>query len=248
MSLDWVPIVTAAIGGLAAVLTSAGARRAAKSALSQDSAAVEKLIAARGVERSAYIAEAAEVRAIGSGAPAQNVHEARPEQRLLDALEKRSEARFQIQSAHYANALKQSTTYFYLSAAVGLLGFVLIITGTALALGKAVEIGTATGVAGLLGEAASALVFTQSNRAKSDAQNNLTAIAHAAERDENRQMALIYASKVEDRELRDATNAELARQYLALLNGTDPPAGLPSPRTPRLSSAGRAEREQGPGL
>ncbi len=69
-----------------------------------------------------------------------------------------------------------------------------------------------------MAEGAAALIFNQSNRAKADAQSNLTAIAEAGERDQNRQMALMHASKVEDPELRDSTNADLARQYLFLLD------------------------------
>lgn len=233
--MDWVPVVTASIGAIAALMTAFGARRAAKAELTQNEAAVDRLQAARAAERAVHIGElladglgvaptigegAGETPAQLPAAPVQAQAQVHPEQRFVENLERRSETRFQIQSAHYSGALRQSTVYFYFSVGVGFLGFILIFTGAALAIAKFLEVGTLSGVAGLLAEAGSALIFNQSSKAKADAQANLTAIAQAAERDENRQMAYIYASKVEDAALRDSTNAELARQYLSLLADT----------------------------
>jgi hypothetical protein len=138
-----------------------------------------------------------------------------PDQRLLDALAERAHARFEIQSAHYANALRQSTTYFYWSLIVGIIGFALLVIGVALAITEHLAVGVVTGVGGILTDAAAALVFRQANPAKSDAQTNLSAIAGAAERDENNLMAYIYASRIQDTSVRDATNAALARQLIA---------------------------------
>lgn len=140
--------------------------------------------------------------------------------RLLDAFERRSDERFAIQRAHYNNALRQSSIYFAFSVIVGGVGFALLITGAGLALAEVVEVGTLTALGGVLAEGAAALIFNQSGKAKADAQKNLTAIEDAEERDENRQMALIYAWQIEDPVLRDSTNAEMAQKYLSLLERT----------------------------
>jgi hypothetical protein len=204
--MDWIPLVASLSAGFAALLTGILARRATRRELDKNRAEVHQMTAAQQVGTM--------MGAVSTGVPPGAV---RPEQQLLEALEKRSEARFKIQSAHYSNALSQSTIYFFLSIAVGVVGFILIVTGVGLAMAKILEVATLTGLGGLLAEGAAALIFNQSNRAKSDAQANLAAIAQAAERDDNRKMALILASKVEDASLRDITNADLARLYLSLL-------------------------------
>ena len=135
-----------------------------------------------------------------------------PEQSLMRGVAERTAARFEIQQTHYANALRQSTTYFYFSVAVGIVGFALLAVGVGLAIADRLEVGTVTAIGGVLAEAAAALVFNQANRAKSDAQANLAAIAVAAERDENNLMAYIYASQIQDLAIRDATHAALARE------------------------------------
>ena len=135
-----------------------------------------------------------------------------PDQRLMQGVADRTAARFEIQQTHYANALRQSTTYFYFSLGVGLVGFALLATGVGIAMADRLEVGTVTALGGVLAEAAAALVFNQANRAKSDAQANLAAIALAAERDENNLMAYIYASRIQDAATRDATHAALARE------------------------------------
>lgn len=135
-----------------------------------------------------------------------------PDQGLMQGVAERTAARFEIQQTHYANALRQSTTYFYFSLGVGLVGFALLATGVAIAMADRLEVGTVTALGGVLAEAAAALVFNQANRAKSDAQANLAAIALAAERDENNLMAYIYASRIQDAATRDATHAALARE------------------------------------
>ena len=135
-----------------------------------------------------------------------------PDQRLMQGVADRTAARFEIQQTHYANALRQSTTYFYFSLGVGLVGFALLATGVGIAMADRLEVGTVTALGGVLAEAAAALVFNQANRAKSDAQANLAAIALAAERDENNLMAYIYASRIQDVATRDATHAALARE------------------------------------
>jgi hypothetical protein len=94
---------------------------------------------------------------------------------------------------------------------VGILGFVALLVGLAVGLAGHVAVGTVTGLGGLLIDGAAALIFKQANRAKSDAQTNLSAITQAAERDENRQMALIYASRVDRDYERNAVNRELAQ-------------------------------------
>jgi hypothetical protein len=131
---------------------------------------------------------------------------------LLRGIADRTAARFEIQQTHYANALRQSTTYFYFSLGVGLVGFALLATGVGIAMADRLDVGTVTALGGVLAEAAAALVFNQANRAKSDAQANLAAIALAAERDENNLMAYIYASRIQDLAMRDATHAALARE------------------------------------
>lgn len=136
------------------------------------------------------------------------------EKRLLDAVAGRAAARFQIQEAHYSNALRQSTTYFYASVMVGLVGFVLLMTGVGLAFSELIGVGTVTGIGGLLTDAAAALVFSQANRAKKDAQDNLFSIAQTAEKYENYIMAFVYASGIEDTSVRDATNALIARSLV----------------------------------
>jgi hypothetical protein len=135
-----------------------------------------------------------------------------PDQRLMQGVAERTAARFEIQQTHYANALRQSTTYFYFSLGVGVVGFALLATGVGIAMADRLEVGTVTALGGVLAEAAAALVFNQANRAKSDAQANLAAIALAAERDENNLMAYIYASRIQDVTTRDATHAALARE------------------------------------
>ena len=135
-----------------------------------------------------------------------------PDQRLMHGVADRTAARFEIQQTHYANALRQSTTYFYFSLGVGVVGFALLATGVGIAMADRLEVGTVTALGGVLAEAAAALVFSQANRAKSDAQANLAAIALAAERDENNLMAYIYASRIQDVATRDATHAALARE------------------------------------
>ena len=135
-----------------------------------------------------------------------------PDQSLMRGVAERTAARFEIQQTHYANALRQSTTYFYFSLGVGLVGFALLAVGVGIAMADRLEVGTVTAFGGVLAEAAAALVFNQANRAKSDAQANLAAIALAAERDENNLMAYIYASRIQDLAMRDATHAALARE------------------------------------
>ncbi|MGH2549967.1 MAG: TRADD-N-associated membrane domain-containing protein [Thermomicrobiales bacterium] len=160
-----------------------------------------------------------------------------PEERILTSMEKRSEARFQIQTEHYANALRQSTSYFYLSMFVGIIGFILLMVGVGLGVGGLVEIGAVTGAGGVLVEGAAGLIFNQANKAKADAQANLAAIALAQERDENRQMALIYSSRITDPALRDSTNVELARKSLESIRpSADPPALPPGGGTPAIES------------
>jgi len=134
------------------------------------------------------------------------------DQRLMQGVADRTAARFEIQQTHYANALRQSTTYFYFSLGVGVVGFALLATGVGIAMADRLEVGTVTALGGVLAEAAAALVFSQANRAKSDAPANLAAIALAAERDENNLMAYIYASRIQDVATRDATHAALARE------------------------------------
>ncbi|OBY30894.1 hypothetical protein ACT18_14945 [Mycolicibacter kumamotonensis] len=167
-----------------------------------------------------YLARVQEAR------PLHRLAQAPVEERILASMERRSEARFQIQSEHWASALRQSTSYFYLSMFVGILGFILIVTGVGLAFGGLAQVGTVTGVAGLLTDGAAGLIFNQANKAKSDAQSNLAAIALAQERDENRQMALIYSSRITDPQLRDSTNVELARKSL---DAVHPKQELPAP-------------------
>ena len=135
-----------------------------------------------------------------------------PDQSLMQGVAERTAARFEIQQTHYANALRQSTTYFYFSLGVGVVGFALLAAGVGIAMADRLEVGTVTAMGGVLAEAAAALVFNQANRAKSDAQANLAAIALAAERDENNLMAYIYASRIQDLAMRDATHAALARE------------------------------------
>jgi hypothetical protein len=149
----------------------------------------------------------------------------RADQRLLDGLAQRTSVRFEIQQAHYANALRQSTTYFYYSLGVGVAGFALLLAGVGLAFADLVQVGTVAALGGLLADAAAAMVFSQANRAKADAQTNLSSIAHAAEKDENSLMAYIYASRIEDCSMRDATNAALARM---MAGSTDSIAVLPT--------------------
>jgi hypothetical protein len=135
-----------------------------------------------------------------------------PDQHLMRGVAERTAARFEIQQTHYANALRQSTTYFYFSLGVGLVGFTLLAAGVGIAMAELLGVGAVTALGGVLAEAAAAMVFNQANRAKSDAQANLAAIARAAERDENNLMAYIYASRIQDVSMRDATNAALARE------------------------------------
>ena len=59
------------------------------------------------------------------------------------------------------------------------MGFILLVTGVILALFGHVQIGTVTGAGGVLVEGAAGLIFNQANKAKSDAQSNLTSIALA---------------------------------------------------------------------
>ncbi|WP_425436315.1 TRADD-N-associated membrane domain-containing protein [Mycobacterium terramassiliense] len=154
-----------------------------------------------------------------------------PDQRLLDAVAGRASTRFKIQEAHYANALRQSTTYFYVSLLVGLVGFALLMAGVALALADSVQVGTVTSLGGLLTDGAAALIFNQANRAKSDAQSNLKTIAHAAERDESNLMAFILASRIDDDGIRDATHADLARQLIIATSA-------PTPQVPQDGPSG----------
>jgi hypothetical protein len=135
-----------------------------------------------------------------------------PDQSLMRGVAERTAARFEIQQTHYANALRQSTTYFYFSLGVGVVGFALLAAGVGIAMADLLGLGAVTALGGVLAEAAAAMVFSQANRAKSDAQANLAAIARAAERDENNLMAYIYAARIQDVSMRDATNAALARE------------------------------------
>lgn len=241
--MDWAIILSTAGALLAGLLTVFATRRAARRELYKNKKAVDLLAESRASEHAAAVAGAMEAMdeamaatkngsrpSVEHGTGTRVEDEGPPRvvreairgslQRLVEALAKRSEERFKIQKEHYNNALRQSTIYFYLSIAVGTLGFILMVTGAALAMAKLVEVAVLTGIGALLAEAAAALIFTQSNRAKSDAQANLTAIGQAAERDENRQMVLIYSWQVKDPALRDSMNAELARQYLALLGAS----------------------------
>ncbi len=144
--------------------------------------------------------------------PAEAATDETTDQSLMRGVAERTAARFEIQQTHYANALRQSTTYFYFSLAVGLVGFALLAVGVGFAMAHLLEVGAVTALGGVLAEAAAALVFNQANRAKSDAQANLAAIALAAERDENNLMAYIYASRIQEVSMRDATHAALARK------------------------------------
>jgi hypothetical protein len=164
-----------------------------------------------------------------------------PEQRLLEAMERRAARRSEIQFQHYAEALRQSGIYFNISAVVGLVGFVLLIVGVALAFASLVEPGVITGVGGVLAEGAAALIFRQAAASKKDSQNNLVEMSQTGEREDNRQMALIYVSRIEDQNLRDQTVSGLARHSMALSDprpinvsgtgnkATSGPAALPTP-------------------
>jgi hypothetical protein len=172
----------------------------------------------------------------------QSTEKTAPEVRLLAAMEARATARFEVQQRHYADARRQSTTFFYLSVGVGIVGFVALLVGLAVGLAGHAALGTVTGLGGLLINGTAALVLSQANRAKSDAQANLSAITQAAERDENRQMALIYASRVgEVYNERNAVNGDLAR--LSLVANQHASAALPQ-HEPVDGTPGKDELEQ----
>ncbi|MBB3753799.1 hypothetical protein FHT44_006321 [Mycolicibacterium sp. BK634] len=132
---------------------------------------------------------------------------------LPNGMGERTAARFELQKEHYANALRQSSLYFAYSLAASFSGFALLLTGVGLALANKVDVGVVTGVGGGISEAAAALVFSQANRAKSDAQANLAALIAATETDEKRQMAYLFAAQITDACTRDATFGELARGF-----------------------------------
>ena len=67
-----------------------------------------------------------------------------PDQSLMRGVADRTAARFEIQQTHYANALRQSTTYFYFSLGVGLVGFALLAVGVGIAMADRLEVGTVT--------------------------------------------------------------------------------------------------------
>lgn len=138
----------------------------------------------------------------------------RSEQQLLAGVTARVAARFKVQQIHYERALQQSTTYFYSSLVVGFIGFALLAAGVALALAGMTSAGTVTALGGVVANAASAMVFTQANRAKQDAQSNLVAIARSTEHDEANLLAFLCMSRIYDQAVRDTTNAALARKLI----------------------------------
>jgi hypothetical protein len=166
--------------------------------------------------------QVAEVRGAVKGAPAvdglaEGQVATSEEKQLLDNVSNRAAARFKIQIIHYENALVQSATYFWVSLACGILGFGLLVAGVGLAFDAKVPVATVTGAGGILTGAAAALLFKQADRAKTDAQANLSTISDATQRDENMLSASFYASLIKDRDGssgRDLTYRRLAELSL----------------------------------
>ncbi|MEE6178706.1 TRADD-N-associated membrane domain-containing protein [Mycobacterium sp. 050134] len=147
--------------------------------------------------------------------PSESVLPAHNEQRRLTAgVDARVEARFKLQQLHYERALDQSTTYFYVSMVVGVVGLGLVAVGAALALTNRASAGTVTALAGVIGNATAAMIFSQASRAKRDSQTNLAGIARSTEIDEKYLLAFLCASRIEDQAVRDSANAALARALI----------------------------------
>jgi hypothetical protein len=141
------------------------------------------------------------------------------ERAQLDSLNRRVQQRFDIQTKHYADALQQNNTYFYLSLAVGMLGVVIItVAGIAAILGV-VDYASVAAAAGLLTEGAAGLIFNQSHKARLAAQENLRELAASNEAAERRSMSLVYSARVEDPAKRDELNAQLALESLKAAPG-----------------------------
>ncbi|RZK75282.1 MAG: hypothetical protein EOP28_00340 [Rhodococcus sp. (in: high G+C Gram-positive bacteria)] len=156
-----------------------------------------------------------------------------PDDSLVRSLERRSERRFELLTNHYADALRQSTTYFYLSLVVGIVGFVTILLGGIAVMAGVGDYAAIAAAAGLLIEAAAGLIFKQAHNAKLHAQENLTAIAASSEDADNRAMALVYSSRVQDPAMQDKLYSELAIQSVRAIGrsnqGEPPPPALPPP-------------------
>jgi hypothetical protein len=142
--------------------------------------------------------------------------ESGPERAQLEALNRRVNQRFDFQLKHYSDALQQNTTYFYLSLGVGIVGLLLIILAGIAAVLGVVGYATVGAIAGTLTEGAAGLIFNQSHKARTAAQENLKELASATEAAENRALSLVYSARVEDPQLRDQLNAQLALQALNL--------------------------------
>ncbi len=177
-----------------------------------------------------------------------------------DALAERVDDRYEVQCVHFGSALRQSTTYFYFSMGVATIGFALLSAGIGLALVGSIPVGTVSIIGGVLADVAATLVFRQANRAKSDAQANLSDIARAIEQDEKYLMAYKCLSQIQDSSVRDATHAIVARQLIGVLGhvgaapagngatggiwgtessgGTDGQGGQPGSPAARSSSGG----------
>jgi hypothetical protein len=153
------------------------------------------------------------------------------------SLAERVDDRYRIECKHFAIALRQSTTYFYFSLGAAIVGFALVCAGVGLALVERVPVGTVTIIGGVLTDVAATLVFAQANRAKSDAQANLSAIAMAIEQDEKYLMAYMCVSQIHESSVRDATHAMLARQ---LVGGSGRDAAVPQNDTTTPADGGLA--------
>lgn len=216
-------IATASVGASVAALGALFAKRRSRELEAQNERQIDELYGVI-AQREAADIDVAELESRRNESIGGDVAGASDDPILVE-MARRSALRSKIQAKHYADALRQSTVYFYISAVVAVVGFLLVVLGASLAFASLGSAGALTGLAGLVTDGAAALVFKQAANSKADSQRNLTEISEAAERDDNRQMARIYSSRIGDPGLRDATLAELARQSLSLSGSRSKGAG-----------------------
>lgn len=125
-------------------------------------------------------------------------------------MERRAEQRFELQMGHYADAKRNRNGYFYASLITGVVGFVAIVMGGIAAVSGVVDYGSVAAAGGLLIEGGAAFVFKQASDAGKEAQSNLREITATAEESDKREMAKIYAERIEDPALRNEVFAQLA--------------------------------------
>lgn len=162
-------------------------------------------------------------------------------------LRSRAATSYKILTDHYANALTQSRAYFLLSYIVGIIGFLVMLGGVAIAYNGSLDSGVLAAVVGAAVDAAAGLVFVQANKAQTNSQENLKHLGETVKDDANRETALHLVSLIHDGERRDELLGDLSR--LAMESATFRPSGrstvdAENTALPQGKSSGQSSNEE----